>query len=132
MNKIQSIKLTKKDIKQIAESCVKNILKEDFFQNNMNNQYDNDEEEFETDNEPYYDRQQYHNFILKTLENFTNETGDGQVHDCLQSRRRGGPPDGEGVAGGAAQARGGGRARGRVHPAGRARRSSRPRGCIAP
>ena len=45
----------------------------------MNNQYDNDEEEFETDNEPYYDRQQYHNFILKTLENFTNETGDGQV-----------------------------------------------------
>lgn len=76
---MKSIKLTKKDIKQIAESCVKNILKEDFFQNNMNNQYDNDEEEFETDNEPYYDRQQYHNFILKTLENFTNEMGDGQV-----------------------------------------------------
>ena len=45
---MKSIKLTKKDIKQIAESCVKNILKEDFFQNNMNNQYDNDEEEFET------------------------------------------------------------------------------------
>ena len=42
---MKSIKLTKKDIKQIAESCVKNILKEDFFQNNMNNQYDNDEED---------------------------------------------------------------------------------------
>ena len=72
---MKSIKLTKKDIKQIAESCVKNILKEDFFQNNMNNQYDNDEEEFETDNEPYFSQQDNHRNILIYLNNICKGIG---------------------------------------------------------
>ena len=72
---MKSIKLTKKDIKQIAESCVKNILKEDFFQNNINNQYDNDEEEFETDNEPYFSQQDNHRNILIYLNNICKGIG---------------------------------------------------------
>lgn len=72
MNKIR---ITKKDIEQITEACVKNILKEDFYQNDV----DDSEEEFETDNEPYYSREKYHNYVKNALEKFAKETGDGQV-----------------------------------------------------
>lgn len=72
---MKSIKLTKKDIKQITESCVKIMLKEDFYQNNMNNQYDNDEEEFETDNEPYFSQQDNHRNIIIYLNNICKEIG---------------------------------------------------------
>lgn len=62
MNKIR---ITKKDIEQITEACVKNILKEDFYQNDV----DDSEEEFETDNEPYFDQRQNHRNIMIYLNN---------------------------------------------------------------
>lgn len=74
MNKIR---ITKKDIEQITEACVKNILKEDFYQNDA----DDSEEEFETDNEPYFDQQQNHRNIMNYLSNICKQIGGSFDYD---------------------------------------------------
>lgn len=74
MNKIR---ITKKDIEQITEACVKNILKEDFYQNDV----DDSEEEFETDNEPYFDQRQNHTNIMNYLSNICKQIGGSFDYD---------------------------------------------------
>lgn len=67
---MKKIYLSKNDIKYLTEACVKKILNEDSFDN---------EEEFKTDNEPYFDRYKNHNLIMQYLTMLCKNIGGGNA-----------------------------------------------------